>query len=165
MSSAVFRGKESSKRIEWCWLVQDLLNFGDLGSLWLLGGWGWLYGSGVGEGTPIHVHMHVHACMYTHACVVNMIISCKWQPKLGESLGIAYDVIHVCMHMHVHVCVKVMFSQVYIRQQGVSVWGSLSRGSLSGGLYPWVYLSSRISVQGVSVQRGCGSMGGVRSIH
>ena len=69
----MFRGKESSNRIELSRLVQDLLNFGVLGSLRLwgvggMGGWGW----GVVEGAPSHVHMHMHV----H--VVNMIISCKW---------------------------------------------------------------------------------------
>ena len=33
----MFRGKESSNRIELSRLVQDLLNFGDLGSLQLWG--------------------------------------------------------------------------------------------------------------------------------
>ena len=48
----MFRGKESSNRIELSRLVQDLLNFGVLGSLWLrgvgVGGWGggWLDGGG-----------------------------------------------------------------------------------------------------------------------
>ena len=74
----MFRGKESSNRIELSRLVQDLLNFGVLGSLqlwgWGVGGWGWL------GGAPTHVHMYAHARMLTHAhmCVVNMIISCKW---------------------------------------------------------------------------------------
>ena len=36
--SGMFRGKESSNRIELSRLVQDLLNFGVLGSLWLWGG-------------------------------------------------------------------------------------------------------------------------------
>ena len=103
----MFRGKKSSNRIELSRLVQDLLNFGVLGSLRLLGwGCGWL---GVGGGwgmTPTHVHMHVHArtCTHAHACVVNMIISCKWPPPLGVSLGIPYDVISACVCMCVHVC-------------------------------------------------------------
>ena len=95
----MFRGKESSNRIELSQLVQDLLNFGILGSLWLWGwgggyGWGWW----VDGGTPTHVHMHVHArtCTHTHAHMLNMIISCKWPPPLGESLGIPYDVICAC---------------------------------------------------------------------
>ena len=62
MSSGMFRGKESSNRIELSRLVQDLLNFGVLGSLRL---WGWGAGwMGVGGGwgvPPTHVHMHVHA--------------------------------------------------------------------------------------------------------
>ena len=39
----MFRGKESSNRIELSRLVQDLLNFGVLGSLWLWEwvAWGW----------------------------------------------------------------------------------------------------------------------------
>ena len=69
----MFRGKESSNRIELSRLVQELLNFGVLGFLWLLGvgggwmwvgGWGWL-GVGVVGGAP---HMHTHACMHMHAC-------------------------------------------------------------------------------------------------
>ena len=43
----MFRGKESSNRIELSRLVQDLLNFGVLGSLWLWGWGGWVDG-GVG---------------------------------------------------------------------------------------------------------------------
>ena len=45
MSSGMFRGKESSNRIELSQLVQDLLNFGVLGSLQLWG-WGWVNGGG-----------------------------------------------------------------------------------------------------------------------
>ena len=117
MSSGMFRGKESSNRIELSQLVQDLLNFGVLGSLrlwgwggvWMGVGGGWGVG-GCGRGGlgvhPTHMHTHMHACMHTHAhvCVVNMIISCRWPPPLGESLGIPYDVIHTCMHVRVHAC-------------------------------------------------------------
>ena len=69
----MFRGKESSNRIELSRLVQDLLNFGVLGSLRLLGwggvgGWGWGVG-GWGWGVPpTHVHMHAHARTCMHAC-------------------------------------------------------------------------------------------------
>ena len=75
----MFRGKESSNQIELSRLVQELLNFGELGSLRLSGfgdgfmGWGWLGGGewvdvvgGVG-GTP-HTCAHACACMHTHAC-------------------------------------------------------------------------------------------------
>ena len=106
----MFRGKESSNRIELSRLVQDLLNFGVLGSLGLWGMGRWVYGGGgcLG-GAP---HTRAHACMHAHMRMVNMIISCKWPPPLGGSLGIPYDVIcacacmcaHVCMHMHLHMC-------------------------------------------------------------
>ena len=111
MSSEMFRGKESSSTIELFWLVQELLNFGVLGSLWLwgVGGWG---GGGLGVGgwgggwlggAP---HTCAHACthMHAHACVVNMIISWKWPFPLGESMEIPYDVIHMCTCMHIHAC-------------------------------------------------------------
>ena len=61
----MFRGKESSNRIELSRLVQDLLNFGVLGSLWL---WGWGVGGCGGGwlgGTP-HTCVHAHACMQVH---------------------------------------------------------------------------------------------------
>ena len=88
----MFRGKESSNRIELSRLVQDLLNFGVLSSLWLWGWGGWVDGGGgwLG-GAPTHVHMHAHTHTHTHAhaCVVNMIIPCKWLPPLdlGKSQG------------------------------------------------------------------------------
>ena len=106
----MFRGKESSNRIELSRLVQDLLNFGVLGSLRLLGWGGWVDGVGGGWGVPpTHVHMHVHARTrtHTHACVVNMIISCKWLPPLGEYLGIPYDVICACVCVRVRACMCV----------------------------------------------------------
>ena len=93
----MFRGKESSNRIELSRLVQDLLNFGVLGSLGVDGGGGWL---------GVHpTHMHMHACVCTrmrthaHARVVNMIISCKWPPSLGEYLQFP-----MMSYVHVHVC-------------------------------------------------------------
>ena len=60
----MFRGKESSNRIELSRLVQDLLNFGVLGSLRAgLGvGGGWM-GVGGGWGCP----PHTCTCMRTHA--------------------------------------------------------------------------------------------------
>ena len=103
----MFRGKESSNRIKLSRLVQDLLNFGVLGSLrlwgWGVGGWGW----GVVGGYPPHkctCTQHAHTRTHTHACMVSMIISCKWPPPLGESLEIPYDVIRACMCMRVHAC-------------------------------------------------------------
>ena len=65
-----------------------------------------------GWGVPhTHVHMHMHARMHTHgrACVVNMIIPCKWPPPLdlGKSRGfpmMSYVRAHACTCVHVHVC-------------------------------------------------------------
>ena len=58
----MFRGKESSNRIELSPLVQELLNFGVLGSLrlwrWGVVGWGW----GVVGGCP----PHMCTCMHMH---------------------------------------------------------------------------------------------------
>ena len=63
MSSGVFRGKESSNRIELSRLVQDLLNFGVSSSLQLWGwGGGWIGWMVVG-GAP---HTCTHACAWTH---------------------------------------------------------------------------------------------------
>ena len=75
----MFRGKESSNRIELSRLVQDLLNFGVLGSLRLWGwggwvdgggGWGdcWVEGVGGGWGVPPHTctRMRMHARTRTH---------------------------------------------------------------------------------------------------
>ena len=96
----MFRGKESSNRIELSRLVQDLLNFGVLGSLRLWGwGGGWM---GVVGGYP--PHMCTHTRTHAHACVVSMIISCKWPPPLGESLEIPYDVIRACACVHIRAC-------------------------------------------------------------
>ena len=61
----MFRGKESSNRIELSQLVQELLNFCVLGSLQLWGG-GWVdWGGGWLGGVPTHVHTHTHA----HTCM------------------------------------------------------------------------------------------------
>ena len=103
----MFRGKESSNRIELSRLVQNLLNFGVLGSLrpWGWGGvgvWGW----GLFGGCPTHMCTctHTHAHTHAHARVVNMKISCKWLPPLGKSLGIPYDVIRACACVHARAC-------------------------------------------------------------
>ena len=66
----MFRGKESSNRIELSRLVQDLLNFGVLGFLGLWGGGRWVEGylgaSGGMGGCP---HMHTHVCMHMYTCI------------------------------------------------------------------------------------------------
>ena len=65
MSSGMFRGKESSNRIELSWLVQDLLNFGVLGFLRLWGGGRWVGGIWVHGGCP-HTHAHARTCTHMH---------------------------------------------------------------------------------------------------
>ena len=99
MSSGMSRGKESSNRIELSRLVQELLNFGVFGFLQLLGVGGSLDGGGVVGGAPTHVHMYAHTCMHTHAnaCMVNMVISCKWLPPWGNPWEFP---MMSCVHVH-----------------------------------------------------------------
>ena len=87
----MFRGKESSNRIELSQFVQDLSNFGVLGYLWLWGWGGWWLGGALHTCTCTHTH--AHACTYTHAHihVKHDNFNCKW-------LGIPYDVIHMCVY-------------------------------------------------------------------
>ena len=62
----MFRGKESSNRIELSRLVQELFNFfGVFGSLWLWG-WGWVYGGGGWLGSAPHTCAHACARTHTH---------------------------------------------------------------------------------------------------
>ena len=73
MSSGMFRGKESSNRIKLSRLVQDLLNFGVLGSLQVWGGGSCMGGMG---GSP-----HTCTCMHTHTCThahLYIYRNCKW---------------------------------------------------------------------------------------
>ena len=67
----MFRGKESSNRIELSRLVQDLLNFGVLGSLWLwgVGRWGVSGGIWGHGGVPTCMCMHTHAHMHMYTCI------------------------------------------------------------------------------------------------
>ena len=108
MSSGMFRGKESSNRIELSRLVQDLLNFSVLGSLQLWGsgeggwGWGWL------GGAP---HTHAHACTCTHmhagTCARGKHDNfMQMAAPIGESLRFPYDVIlvHACVCVCVCAC-------------------------------------------------------------
>ena len=73
----MFRGKESLNRIELSRLVQDLLNFAVLGSLWLWGGGRGVSGASGGMGRCPPTHAHAHTCTYTH---VYMYRNCKWPP-------------------------------------------------------------------------------------
>ena len=62
----MFRGKESSNRIELSRLVQDLLNFGVLGSLQLWGGGRWVGEHLEAWGVSLHTCMHTHTCTFIH---------------------------------------------------------------------------------------------------
>ena len=105
----MFRGKESSNRIELSRLVQDLLNFGVLGSL-RLGGWGGWVDGGVGWlGGASHTHAHACACMHAHTrtCMRGKHDNSMQMAApigFGEIPGIPYDVIHACTCVCMHAC-------------------------------------------------------------
>ena len=106
MSSGVYRGKESSNRIELSRLVQDLLNFGVLGSLRL-----WGYGFGGGWGCP--PHMCTCTCMQAHIrmhiYMLNMIISIvNGSPHWGDPWEfhmMSYACVRACVCMCAYACV------------------------------------------------------------
>ena len=103
MSSGMFRGKESSNRIELSRLVQDLLNFAVLGSLRLWGGGRWvrgIWGIWGHWGCP---HTHAHACTHTHAHVY-MYRNCKWPPTWRHPC-LACLSCSTCMCVHACICV------------------------------------------------------------
>ena len=94
----MFRGKESSNRIKLSRLVQDLLNFGVLGSLRLWGGGRWMggiWGHG-GIFLPTHMHAHAHTCTHTH---LYMYRNCKWPPTWRHPC-LACLACLTCMCMH-----------------------------------------------------------------
>ena len=105
----MFRGKESSNRIELSRLVQDLLNFGVFGSLRLWGGGRWVGGIWGHGGCP---HTHAHACVCTHIHThthLYMYRNCKWPPSwrhpcLACLACLTCMCVHVCMRVHVHTC-------------------------------------------------------------
>ena len=68
----MFGGKESSNRIELSRLVQDLLNFGVLGSLRLWGGGRWV-GEHLGAWGGPHMHAHARACTHMHTHIYTCI--------------------------------------------------------------------------------------------
>ena len=110
MSSGMFRGKESSNRIELSRLVQELLNFGVFSSLWLWGvgvdggGGGWVGGWGWGGGGAPHTHAHACACMHAHTCTCMHGKHDNFMQMAAPIGGIPYDVICMCMHMCMHMC-------------------------------------------------------------
>ena len=42
---------------------------------------------------------HEHTCTHAHIHVKHDNFNWKWQPPLGESMGIPYDVMRACMHV------------------------------------------------------------------
>ena len=105
----MFRGKESSNRIELSWLVQDLLNFGLLGSLRLWGGGRWVGGCQGHLGAWGVSPTHARTCTYTH---VYMFRNCKWPPTwrhpcLAWLACLTCICMRVCMRVHVCACVCV----------------------------------------------------------
>ena len=99
----MFRGKESSNRIELSRLVQDLLNFGVLGSLWLWGGGRWV-GEHLGGWGCLHTHTHARTCTYGH---LYMYRNCKWPPTWRHPClaCLTCMCMRACMHVHVCACV------------------------------------------------------------
>ena len=99
MSSGMFRGKESSNRIELSQLVQDLLNFGVSGSLRLWGGGRWM--GGMGGVPPTHMYAHACTCTHTHLYIYR---NCKWPPTWRHPClaCLTCMCVHVCMHACVH---------------------------------------------------------------
>ena len=100
MSSGMFRGKESSNRIELSRLVQDLLNFGVLGSLQLWGGGRWVGGIYGAFGVSPHTCTCTHAHLY-------MYRNCKWpltwrHPCLA---CLTCMCVHVCVYACMCMCV------------------------------------------------------------
>ena len=91
----MFRDKESSNRIELSRLVQDLLNFGVMGSLWLWGGSRWVGGMG-GVLTHMHTHMHARTCTHTH---LYMYRNCKWLPTWRHPCLACLTCMCVCVCM------------------------------------------------------------------
>ena len=105
----MFRDKESSNRIELSRLVQDLLNFGVLGSLRFCGWGGWVDGGGGWLGGAPHTCAHAHAHMHTHTrtCMHGKHDNSMQMAApigFGEIPGIPYDVICVCTCVCMHAC-------------------------------------------------------------
>ena len=101
----MFRGKESLNRIELSRLVQDLLNFGVLGSLGLWGGGRWVGGCQGHLGAWGGVPPHAHACTRTYRHVY-MYRNCKWPPTWRHPC-LAWLACLTCMCVRACVCVHV----------------------------------------------------------
>ena len=103
MSSGMFRGKESSNRIELSRLVQDLFNFGVLGYLWLWGwGGGWMGVGVVGEYLP-----HMCTCMHMHTRTCTCGKHDNFMQMTAPIGGIPGNSLWYHMHMHACACICV----------------------------------------------------------
>ena len=108
----MFRGKESLNRIELSRLVQDLLNFGVLGSLRLWGWGGWVDVGGGWLGGAPHTCAHARTCTHAHArtCMHGKHDNSMQMAApigFGEIPGIPYDVIRACVCVRVRACAYV----------------------------------------------------------
>ena len=97
----MFRGKESSNRIELSRLVQELLKFGVLGSLRLWGGGRWVGGCGGIWGHLGGMSPHASACtqMHTHTC-----IELQMAASMEASMFSMFNM-HVCVCVRACTCV------------------------------------------------------------
>ena len=108
----MFRGKESSNRIELSRLVQDLLNFGVLGFLRLWGWGGWVNGGGGWLGGAPHTCAHARARTHAHArtCMRGKHDNSMQMAApigFGEIPGIPYDVIRAYACVRARACARV----------------------------------------------------------
>ena len=96
----MFRGKESSNRIELSRLVQELLKFGVLGSLQLWGGGRWVgeclgVSGGIG-GVPTCTHMHTHTC-------IELQMATSMEASMFSMFNMHVRVcVHACMRAYMH---------------------------------------------------------------
>ena len=101
----MFRGKESSNRIELSRLVKELLKFGVLGSLRLWGGGRWVGGvwGHLGAWGYPHMHAHAHTCTQTDACTCIHVQKLQMATNMEASMLIMFNMhVHVCVHACMH---------------------------------------------------------------
>ena len=101
----MFIGKESSNRFELSRLVQDLLNFVVLGSLWL---WGWGVGvtgwemvGGYPHTCGMHTHTHAHTHTLMHGKHDNFM-------QMAACIGFLGNPWEFPMMSYMHACVRMM---------------------------------------------------------
>ena len=104
----MFSGKESSNRIELSQLVQDLLNFGVLGSLRLWGG-GQVGGGGHLGAWGVSPHTHACGCMDIHTCTFIHVKKLQMATNMEASMFSMFSMLNMhvcaCMCMCMHACI------------------------------------------------------------